>query len=111
MAILSFTSLLWSTVVGYIAYRILWQGVVYNLFLHPLAAFPGPRAAALTEWWKTYVEVFRGESLVHVLVGLHGEYGLWIFVPLSWGFLLLLIFLFGGFDMFVVRRGLYFDFI
>ncbi len=62
-----------TVVLGYAGYLVL-RGV-YNVFLHPLKRFPGPRAAGLTEWWKTWIEVFKGESFVHVLVKLHEEYG------------------------------------
>jgi hypothetical protein len=48
---------------------------LYNGFFHPLAKFPGPRAAGLTAWWKTYIEVVEQESMVHLLVKLHAEYG------------------------------------
>ncbi|KUJ14947.1 cytochrome P450 [Mollisia scopiformis] len=61
------------SILAFVAYRVV-QGV-YNVFLHPLSRFPGPRAAAATSWWKTYVEVVRQESMVHVLVGLHKVYG------------------------------------
>jgi cytochrome P450 len=31
----------------------------YNLYLHPLRSFPGPRLAAVTEWWRT-LQVIKG---------------------------------------------------
>ena len=33
--------------------RSLWHAL-YNLFLHPLAKFPGPKTAGLSEWWEVY---------------------------------------------------------
>jgi hypothetical protein len=48
---------------------------LFNVIYHPLASFPGPRAAALTSWYKTYQEVFLGRSWVDVLQELHGKYG------------------------------------
>jgi len=50
--------------------------LLYNVFLHPLRKFPGPVAARASGWWKTWVEVVRGESWVDVLVELHGKYGM-----------------------------------
>jgi hypothetical protein len=49
---------------------------VFNLFYHPIAVFPGPKAAAITAWYKTYQEVFLGRSWAVVLRELHGEYGM-----------------------------------
>jgi hypothetical protein len=48
----------------------------YNVFLHPLKAFPGPLAAGASGWWKTYIEVFKQESMTDVLVKLHAQYGM-----------------------------------
>lgn len=49
---------------------------IFNAFYHPLAAFPGPRAAAVTAWYKTYQEVFLGRSWIDVLQELHSTYGM-----------------------------------
>lgn len=49
--------------------------VVYNVFLHPLKKIPGPLPASATEWWKTWIEVVRQESMTDVLVRLHKQYG------------------------------------
>ncbi|OBT92925.1 hypothetical protein VE01_08929 [Pseudogymnoascus verrucosus] len=46
-----------------------------NLFCHPLAAFPGPKAAAFTAWYKTYQELYLGRSWIDVLQELHTKYG------------------------------------
>lgn len=55
---------------------------VSNLFFHPLAAFPGPRAAAFTAWYKTYQELFLGRSWIDVLHELHTKYGReWLSLP------------------------------
>ena len=48
---------------------------LYNVFLHPLSKYPGPAAAKVTMWWKTYVEVVRQESMVDVLFELHKQFG------------------------------------
>jgi hypothetical protein len=49
--------------------------IIYNLFLHPLAKFPGPLAGRATDWYKTYIEVYRQQSMVHLLIDLHEIYG------------------------------------
>lgn len=55
---------------------LLWLcSVLYNLFLHPLASFPGPRLAGAAALWKAYVEVFGDERLADILLRLHEHYG------------------------------------
>jgi len=49
--------------------------VIYNLFFHPLAHFPGPRGAACTRWWLAYMELGRGISLATLRKELHQKYG------------------------------------
>ncbi len=49
--------------------------VIYNVFFHPLARFPGPRGAACTRWWLAYMELFRGVSLSTLRADLHRKYG------------------------------------
>jgi len=48
---------------------------IYNLCLHPLAKFPGPRWAAFSRWWMTNLEIFQGKNLAEELVTLHATYG------------------------------------
>lgn len=45
-----------------------------NLF-SPLSKFPGPKLAAATEWWKTFVECGQNISFCHKLQDLHEKYG------------------------------------
>lgn len=49
---------------------------IFNVLYHPLTAFPGPRGAALTAWYKTYQEVCLGRSWIDVLQDLHRQYGM-----------------------------------
>ncbi|GKT46108.1 tryptamine 4-monooxygenase [Colletotrichum spaethianum] len=50
----------------------LWT-VIWNLFLSPLTKFPGPRIAALTDWWEVYHTVqcdkFKVIHELHVKFG------------------------------------------
>lgn len=50
---------------------------IYRLYLHPLSRFPGPKLAALTNYWELYQDFFREESgyLFIELDNLHNKYG------------------------------------
>ncbi|PSR71633.1 hypothetical protein PHLCEN_2v12486 [Hermanssonia centrifuga] len=48
---------------------------IYNIYLHPLSKFPGPRLAAATIWWKAYIELYKKQGLVDKLTELHALYG------------------------------------
>ena len=47
----------------------------YNVYLHPLAHFPGPRLAAASKYWLFYQEFIRGNSLSDIRDDLHTQYG------------------------------------
>ena len=49
--------------------------IIYNVFLHPLRHFPGPRMAGATSWWRAYKEVFQQVTMAQLLFDLHQEYG------------------------------------
>ncbi|KAH9057966.1 putative P450 monooxygenase [Lactarius deliciosus] len=48
---------------------------LYNVYLHPLAHFPGPRLAAASKFWLAYQEFVRGISLSDLRDELHDQYG------------------------------------
>lgn len=56
---------------------LLWAGVtiVYRLWLGPLAAFPGPKLAALSGWYETYYDCFKRGRYWVVIEQMHQEYG------------------------------------
>jgi hypothetical protein len=52
--------------------------IVYRLYFHPLAKFPGPTWAAITDYWELYQDFFREEGghLYLELDKLHEKYGM-----------------------------------
>lgn len=53
----------------------LFYGVIYRLFLSPLARIPGPKLAALTSWYEFYYDVIKPGQYVWKIKDLHEEYG------------------------------------
>ncbi|KAK3633302.1 hypothetical protein LTR56_015870 [Elasticomyces elasticus] len=51
--------------------------ILQRLYAHPLSNIPGPRIAALTTWWETYIDVFQGagSQFYSHLRGLHDKRG------------------------------------
>ncbi|KAI1735290.1 putative cytochrome P450 [Xylaria scruposa] len=50
---------------------------LYRVYLHPLAKFPGPKLAAATGWYETYIDLFQWprRSFVDEIARLHRIYG------------------------------------
>lgn len=49
--------------------------VIYRLYLHPLAKYPGPRLAAATYWYDFYWEVRKRGQFAFQIQRLHQQYG------------------------------------
>ena len=65
---------IWSvSIIALVAWTI--GGVVYRLFLSPLAAIPGPKLAALTSWFELYYDVVLPGQYVFKIKEMHKQYG------------------------------------
>lgn len=49
---------------------------VYRLCFHPLAAFPGPRCAAVTGWYEFFYDIVCKGQFIWKIEQLHEQYGL-----------------------------------
>jgi len=54
----------------YVMYSAVWR-----LYLSPIARFPGPKLAALTQWYELYYDLVKGGQYVWKIGQLHEEYG------------------------------------
>lgn len=48
--------------------------VIFRLYFHPLARFPGPKILAATTWFETYVDLFH-HDFPQRLSKIHEKYG------------------------------------
>lgn len=49
--------------------------VIYRLYFHPLAGFPGPKIAAATRWYEFYYDVIKRGKYVYKIEEMHKKYG------------------------------------
>ncbi|KAL8728916.1 MAG: hypothetical protein Q9166_005083 [cf. Caloplaca sp. 2 TL-2023] len=49
--------------------------VVYRLFLSPIANIPGPKLTAVTGWYETYCDVYKGGRFIFEIERWHQQYG------------------------------------
>lgn len=48
---------------------------INRLFFSPLAGFPGPKIAALTDWYEFYYDFFRHGKYIFEIEKMHEKYG------------------------------------
>jgi len=51
------------------------SSVFYRLYFSPTAHFPGPKLAALTQWYRVYYDVYLNEQFTFAREELHKKYG------------------------------------
>ncbi|KAL4998395.1 putative cytochrome P450 [Aspergillus recurvatus] len=49
--------------------------LIYRLYFHPLAGFPGPKLAAATRWYEFYYDVIQRGTYVYKVEEMHEKYG------------------------------------
>jgi hypothetical protein len=54
---------------------VLFFTTIYRLFFHPLRKFPGPRLAAITQWYQFYHDVILGGKYLSMIPGFEATYG------------------------------------
>jgi cytochrome P450 len=70
----AFGQLKWQHVVVTAAVYFLTR-VFYNLFLHPLSKFPGPKLAAATRWYEAYYDLVLKGQYTFRIAEMHKQYG------------------------------------
>ena len=72
---MSFLSLCTFSLAVVLAYGI--SLIVYRLFFHPLAKFPGSKWAAATGWYEFYFDVLKkpGGAFMYEIEKMHEKYG------------------------------------
>lgn len=56
--------------IGYVFFRI-----IYDLFLHPLRKFPGPKMAAVGSFYEFYYDVIKDGTYIWEIEKMHKKYG------------------------------------
>ena len=74
MVVTAFNTVLWVSVA-----IVIYSGglVIYRLFFHPLARFPGPKLAAATHWWECFQDIFIGQGgdYINQVDRMHDKWG------------------------------------
>lgn len=58
-------------------FYLVWKtvAIVYSVYFGSLSKFPGPKMAAATQWYRTYIELVQNISMSTKLKELHEKYG------------------------------------
>lgn len=73
MAVFSPSWLLLATAGSFVGYYVFL--VIYRLFFHPLAKFPGPKLAAATDLYEEYFDVVKRGMFIWEIEKMHEKYG------------------------------------
>ena len=50
--------------------------IVYRLYFHPLAKYPGPKLAAITRYYEAYYDLWKTGQYTFKIGELHKKYGM-----------------------------------
>lgn len=59
---------------AFLLYRL--SKAIYNLYLHPLNKFPGPKLAAATHLYEFYYSIIRDGEFIWEMERMHKQYGM-----------------------------------
>ena len=70
--------LIWLSIEWSVAIAVLYTiyGIIYRLYLSPVAKFPGRKLAGVTFWYEFYYDVFKGGAYIWEIKKMHEQYGL-----------------------------------
>ena len=74
MAVAQVSSLLLAAILSWLLYLL--TVIIYRLFFHPLASFPGPKLAAVTRYYEGYYDVIQNGQYTFKIAELHKKYGI-----------------------------------
>lgn len=74
MAVISLLNIAWAALAFSLYQTAL---VIYRLYFHPLARFPGPKVAAASRWWECIQDLFAGQGgdYMNQVERMHEDYG------------------------------------
>ena len=73
MALLTFSTLVAGVGGAFILYYV--GVIIYRLYFHPLANFPGSKLAATSLWYEFYYDVILRGKFMWKLQDMHARYG------------------------------------
>lgn len=60
-------------IASYLAYLVVLA--LYRLYFSPIAHFPGSKITAVSGWYETYLDVFKGGQFTFQIQKWHEQYG------------------------------------
>lgn len=65
----------WPLIAGLVAVLYAVYGIIWRLYLSPIAKFPGPKLAAVTLWYEFYYDVLKNGRYMWEIEKMHERYG------------------------------------